>query len=878
MAYIKRCSEMDKKEQINNVRNERQYTNIEAHSNNPNQALKHKETSKTHQADKSHNRTTSNQEHRISRDQVGSHPLENEKYSSSKPQKKTVIDRENITNEIFSTPAFGAARNSNLEMDSFALNKPNHNASKDINKANLMSDSEARHESYKNNKPDYKTHENKVQNVNSSKYVNEQKATSNQHPLRKKKNTIEDDSDDVEMEPDNSHQNQFNATQKHHIQQSRNEHNKDVKKNIVNEHQKQKAAPEQIIANRYSAYVPGQDSSKPSRPSKSPVLDSRKIDRSKYHENKKISSRSYYGTSPANKFDRSKHQKFDKQADAKKFSSKHIGDRFPSPSHSIKSNITAMNAYRNRRRSISKESNFSRGAKSNISVEKSRQNISTSHHHKSDIRKRKKSRISNIGSPVSKHSKTKTISDNEGAASKNTPKIDHRDWQKKKYEELMKKKKGLPAKVIQHDIGHDRSKLAHQKHSYDKQMRPNTSKNVSAYTPNKSYGNERDRSKSRESVARDSSHKTSTKSPYHSDKKLIEAKNRPVVEAYVPPSAIQSEEKKKTFEKDDKLKSQSKSMTEAEPLTARIQSPFNFDDLPDIPKISSSDTQKPKPQVSDRSSETFKNNPNLTPKDGVNKQLKESYTNKNQEEYRKQNERYSAYVPKHVRNDISEKHRPQKEDTRKRKRSVSREDDYQSSKHHKQPKHSESYREFDRQVDRFEENKKFKERDSNQNYDRYNSYQNNERDRFSPNLDFISKDVEDKEIRLDRNIDSFSPEKRRDKKAENKSPSINFSEPKNLYRPDSERKFNESLNMDRMESNNDSLKQQISLTPKIQNIERESPTLIHLNQNTHQQSAESEVKISPEKSYDGKEKHMSNLESEILNDPDSDSVNSKDDF
>ena len=193
-------------------------------------------------------------------------------------------------------------------------------------------------------------------------------------------------------------------------------------------------------------------------------------------------------------------------------SSKYIRDKFPSPSHSIKSNNTAMNAYRSRKRSISKESDFSRGAKSYISVDKSCKRNSLNQLKKSDVRKQKKSKRSKLGSPISRQSKTKTISDN-AAGSKNTLKANHKEWRKQKFEEYKNKKKSMPAKVIQAESSHEKSKSHQQKHNCDRQIGTSASKNFTAYTPNKQITNERDRSKSRESVARDSQN-TPTKSPY----------------------------------------------------------------------------------------------------------------------------------------------------------------------------------------------------------------------------------------------------------------------------------------------------------------------------------------------------------------------------
>ena len=349
-------------------------------------------------------------------------------------------------------------------------------------------------------------------------------------------------------------------------------------------------------------------------------------------------------------------------------------------------------------------------------------------------------------------------------------------------------------------------------------------------------------------------------------------------EPYVPRSELQSEEKKLLSEKDNKVKSQSKSMMEYERVAPRIQSPFNFDDLPDIPKISSSDTQKSKPFTSHIINESYKNIKSSKPKDVAGKHEREGYVNKIQFDYQKQDEKtYTPYIPKHIRNEQPEKYQSYKNDTRKRQRSESKEDYHKSSKYYKHARNSESYREFDRYKDEFDKNPNFKNKDSTY-HDGYHRDQNTERDKSSHNLDIMSKDIEDKDMRFDRDIESASPEKRRDKKAANRSPSITFPESKNSFRPDSDRKLYESVNMERIESNNESMKQQISLTPKIQHIEQESPTLIHMNQNLHQQSAESEIKISPEKSYDGKEKLTSNLESEISNDADSDSINSKDDF
>ena len=755
----------------------------------------------------------------------------------------------------------------------FSFNKPNQNASKDHSKAITIPELKERPVSHKNVIPDYRKHEKKIQNIENSRINNEQNTSLTQHLMRKKKNTIEDDSDDVEVELVHAYKTDLSTSKKHYAQQSRNEPYKN-KKNVVNEYQKQTKGSEQTIVNRYKAYVPGQESSRSSKLPKSPALESRKLDRNKNSDDKKTSSKSYYGTSPWYKFDYSRHQNSDKHTEGKNMSSKYIGDKFPSPSHSIKSNNTAMNAYRNRKRSISKESDFSRGAKSNISVNKFRQHNSPNKNQKSNVWKQNKSKRSNLGSPKSRQSKTETISDN-AAGSKNTPKANYKEWRKQKFEEYKNKKKSMPAKVIQTESSYEKSKFVHQKHHYDKLIGTSASKNFTAYTPNKQITNEKDRSKSKGSVARDNQ-KAPTKSLYQTEKKQSDVKNKPVFKPYVPRSELQLEKKKLISEKDEKAKSQSKSIMEYEPVAPRIQSPFNFDNLPDIPKISSSNTQKSKPFTSHIINEGYKNIPSPTPNDLADKHEREGYVNKNQFDYQKQDEKtHTPYVPKHVRNEQSEKYKSQKDDTRKRQRSVSREDYHKSPKYHKHARHSESYREFDRDKDKFDENPNFKKKDSTHNYD---GYQNTKRDRSSHKSDIMNKDIEDKDIRFDKNMESASPEKRRDKKAANRSPSITFPEPKNSFRPVSDRKFYESVNMERIENNNESMKQQIILTPKIQHIEQESPTLIHMNQNLHQQSAESEIKISPEKSYEGKEKLMSNLESEILNDADSDSVNSKDDF
>ena len=175
--------------------------------------------------------------------------------SFSKIKKKPNVDQDVVSNDIFSTPAFGAARDSNLLMEKFmfSLNKPNQNALKDLSKPHMIPELEERPEPNKNVTPDYRKNKIKIRNADGSRINNEQKTSLSQHSMRKKKNTIEDDSDDVEIEPVHAHQTDLSTPQKQYVQQSRNEPFKETKKNVVNEHQKQAKGSEKNIANRYKA-------------------------------------------------------------------------------------------------------------------------------------------------------------------------------------------------------------------------------------------------------------------------------------------------------------------------------------------------------------------------------------------------------------------------------------------------------------------------------------------------------------------------------------------------------------------------------------------------------------------------------------------------
>ena len=545
--------------------------------------------------------------------------------------------------------------------------------------------------------------------------------------------------------------------------------------------------------------------------------------------------------------------------------------------------MTANNLYKHRRRSISKDSNYSRGAKSSFSVEKSYQKMPSNKHKKHEQKSRvDKSKPSNIGSPASRRSKSKTISDNTGAGKK-TAKVDFKEWRRQQFERLNSKRLAQQARLAQADNSHDsrvnKSKLANQRNSHDEHSRAQAPKQVSAYIPSKPHVEKGSISKHKESTTNKEISKNPVRSPYQTEKKhAAEVRSRPSIEAFVPRSEMQSEEIKKLSEKENKAKHPPKQRTEFEPMAPRIQSPFNFDDLPDIPKLPTQNVQKPKPFIPDRISDTSRNNSSVVPKSNAHhREEREGFQNKRQEDYAKSSERqYSAYIPKHILDEQAEKQKKQKDDHyRKRKRSASREDYHKTSKH---SKHSESYKEFDYHKDKSVDKAQYREKqDSNQ--DRHFGYQNIDRDRSSISSDKKgSKYNQDKEMAYDRQVSSSSPEKRREKKA-NRSPSIDFPEPKNLNRPDSDRKLNDLISIERIDSNNDSIRQQLNLTPKVQHVVQESPTLLYMNQTVNQQqSAESEAKISPVKTYDEKEKQPSNLESEILNDVASDSVNSKDDF
>ena len=409
-----------------------------------------------------------------------------------------------------------------------------------------------------------------------------QQAIQPQQHLRKKKNMIDDD--DFEMQPVEARQSMGSRDSKHYTpsKDQRYSHgSRDQPRDGYRPHEQPRRHTSQSDEKRVKPvhqhepkpFVPAgaERQVNPYTPQKSPVAsrDETRFDRTKHQDSQKL--------------DRSKHKRSDKLPEQKH------AHRPLSPTHSIKSSKTQKNIYQKRQRSISKDSASSRGAKSNIAAEKTSQH---KHGSRADSRKEshtKKSRKSK-GSPRSRHSKKQSLKDrSENASAIRGPTISHKEKQKIMYEQYLKKKEGK-------SLNTTRPSNISPRPTHNVEIHQNTS--AKPYIPSGQSNLDRDRSVLKDNM----SHKEKQVTPQKGPAQLPRTLNQP--KPYVPPTEHRNP---KPFVPKDQLEQAKPKVAEKGAfrssdsgpfgkVNSPSMTPFNLDDMPDIPKKVDPVVQKePKP-------------------------------------------------------------------------------------------------------------------------------------------------------------------------------------------------------------------------------------------------------------------------------------------